>query len=207
MIVYGTRGLKSKVSTGSFYCPQCCQEKPQQWYKVRRWFTLYFIPLIPLTISGEYVECQTCLGTFDTDAVNHGPEHYDAADRAFQAEFQKAMLTTMVLMMLADGKVLQSEIDIITVLFKQLTGGECPTGLVNDEVTRLEGANASINDYLGSVSGRLNDGGKAMVFKSAVLVAQADGEVAKDEEQLLKQTYKALGLSRSEAKAIRSSLK
>ena len=32
--------------------------------KVTKFFTLYFIPLIPLGSAGEYVECQTCKGTF-----------------------------------------------------------------------------------------------------------------------------------------------
>ena len=206
MIIYGIRGLKSKVSTGEFYCPQCSQGRPQQWYKVRRWFTLYFIPIIPLKIVGQYLECQTCLGTFDTEALNLGPDHYEAEGRKFEAEFQKAMKTTMLLMMLADGKIDPSEIEVVRSIFEQLTGEEYPAELLIDDVKGLEAKHIDINHYLTDIGGRLNDGGKASVFQAAVLVAQADGEVAQAEEKLLKSTYKALGLSRSQAAKIRSSL-
>jgi tellurite resistance protein len=207
MIIFGTRGLKSKVSAGSFHCPQCGREQAQHWYKVRNWFALYFIPIIPLSVAGQYIECQICFGTFDTEALDHGPDHYDAEGRKFQAEFQKAMMTTMVLMMLADGKIVPSEVEMVKNIFEQLTGEECPSELVTRETARLEATHIEIKDYLDGVSSRLNDGGRSMVFQAAVLVAQADGEVAQDEERLLKKTYKALGLSKSQAAQIRSSIK
>jgi hypothetical protein len=38
--------------------------------RATRFFTLYFIPLVPLKDLGEYVECQTCTTAFDP-AVKH----------------------------------------------------------------------------------------------------------------------------------------
>ena len=73
-------------------------------------------------------------------------------------------------------------------------------------VIRLGYERVEVRVDLVGISGRLNDGGKSMVFKAAVLVAQADGEVTKDEERLLKKTYKALDLSKSQAAQIRSSV-
>ena len=206
MIIYGVKGFKSKVSAGKFYCPQCIQDRVERWYKVRNWFTLYFIPLIPLNIAGQYLECQTCLGTFNTDAMDHGPDHYEAEGLKFEAEFQKAMKITMLLMMLADGKIDPAEIEVVRTIFGDLTKGDYPSETLIEDVKRLEENNTTIKGYLTDIGGRLNNGGKAMVFKAAILVAQADGEVAQEEEQLLKETYKALGLSRSQASGIRSSL-
>lgn len=206
MIVYGTRGLKSRVSTGQFYCPQCAETRSYTWYKVRKWFTLYFIPLIPLDVAGEYLECPTCSGTFGTEAQHHDAEHYAAEDSKFQAEFHIAMKTTMILTMLSDGKIEPQEQEMIRGYFGQLTGRDYPMQELDSDVSRLQSANLGMKDYLADISARLNDTGKAMVFQANVLVAQADGEISREEEALLKSNYKALGMTRSQASKIRKTM-
>jgi uncharacterized tellurite resistance protein B-like protein len=63
-IIFGTRGVRSTVEQGQFYCPQCDGQKPYKLKKVTQFFTLYFIPLIPLGSKGKYVECQNCKNTY-----------------------------------------------------------------------------------------------------------------------------------------------
>ena len=48
MIIFGTRGVKSTLSQGQFDCPQCGSNRAYKHKKVTRFFTLYFIPVIPL---------------------------------------------------------------------------------------------------------------------------------------------------------------
>lgn len=43
------------------------------------WFTLYFIPIIPLGTRGFYIECAQCAGTF-------GPEVLSAMDEVVSAD-------------------------------------------------------------------------------------------------------------------------
>ena len=66
MIIMGTRGVTMTPQKGDFYCPTCCETQPYHHKRVRRFFTLYFIPVIPLDVLGEYVECQTCMDTYKT---------------------------------------------------------------------------------------------------------------------------------------------
>ncbi len=63
-IIWGTRGVTTSKGSGRFVCPACGADRSYTLKQVRRFFTLYFIPLIPLGILGTYVECQTCGGTF-----------------------------------------------------------------------------------------------------------------------------------------------
>jgi zinc-ribbon family len=63
MIIWGSRGITSSLAKGFFHCPRCDQQRSYDHKKVRRFFTLFFIPLIPLESLGEYVECQFCKGT------------------------------------------------------------------------------------------------------------------------------------------------
>lgn len=63
-IIFGTRGVRSTIKEGQFFCPQCLTDKNYKHKKVTQFFTLYFIPLIPLGNKGQYVECQTCRNTY-----------------------------------------------------------------------------------------------------------------------------------------------
>lgn len=63
MIIWGWRSVTSTASRGEFYCPQCQGYMAYAEKSVRRFFTLYFIPLIPLNSLGEYIECESCKET------------------------------------------------------------------------------------------------------------------------------------------------
>ena len=61
-IIFGTTGITMTKDQGQFFCPQCGDGNDFKHKRVRRFFTLYFIPLIPLDLMGEYIECSTCQG-------------------------------------------------------------------------------------------------------------------------------------------------
>ncbi|MEX0714511.1 MAG: DUF4190 domain-containing protein, partial [Pirellulales bacterium] len=72
MIIYGVQTIESAASAGTFSCPRC--QTPQGCRRVihRRWFTLYFIPVIPLGRLGEQFECQGCFSRFPREALTGG---------------------------------------------------------------------------------------------------------------------------------------
>jgi len=110
MIIFGTRGIKSTIKEGQFLCPQCATQKPYKHKKVTKFFTLYFIPLIPLGQAGEFVECLTCKGTFVPRVLDYKPNQ---GQNEFQSEYEKAMRHSMVLMMLADGIIDDNEMKVV----------------------------------------------------------------------------------------------
>jgi hypothetical protein len=63
-IIFGTYPHTTIVSKGKFYCPHCSVEKgDQRQYerkKVRNYFSLYFVPMVPLGAGQEFVVCQFC---------------------------------------------------------------------------------------------------------------------------------------------------
>lgn len=69
MIIFGSRARHITIGEGQFYCPQCNTKRDYLHKKAKRYFTLYFIPLIPLDELGEYVECQTCKVTFKPEVL------------------------------------------------------------------------------------------------------------------------------------------
>lgn len=79
IIIFGARPIERNVGSGSFYCPSCRDEAPYSHLKVKQFFTLYFIPLIPLGSGRELVRCAGCGSEFDADILRSG---YDEARSA-----------------------------------------------------------------------------------------------------------------------------
>jgi hypothetical protein len=65
LLIWGWRTRFKVLSEGAFHCPSCGGDRHYAHKQARRWFTLFFIPLIPLKVLGELVECQTCSQGYD----------------------------------------------------------------------------------------------------------------------------------------------
>jgi hypothetical protein len=68
MIIFGTRPKYKTIAEGQFFCPHCQQTRSYLHKKATRYFTLYFIPVIPMGDLGEFIECQTCHTMFEPSA-------------------------------------------------------------------------------------------------------------------------------------------
>lgn len=53
------------IGTGQFHCPNCGGDREYEHRTARRFFTLFFVPVIPLDKVGEVVRCRTCRVRFD----------------------------------------------------------------------------------------------------------------------------------------------
>ncbi|MEE9382649.1 MAG: TerB family tellurite resistance protein [Nannocystaceae bacterium] len=198
MLIYGTRSISSSKHTGQFYCPRCGSQ-PYDLKSVRRFFTLYFIPLIPLDKLGEYVECLNCRESFDKRVLEYDP---GAIRQEFESEFRKAMRATMIAMCLADGDVDDSEVKTIQSVYAKLAGDQLPLARLRAEIEAAKSSRRCVIEYLGEVALRLNDEGKELVLRCAFLVAAADGEFANEERHFLAEIAKALGVSKAHLQAI-----
>ena len=78
IVVIGIKKVGRKLGVGIFACPQCRHDSPYTLKKVSRYFTLYFIPLIPLGKVGESVQCDECGTEFGTDILNQRPQEAQA---------------------------------------------------------------------------------------------------------------------------------
>lgn len=69
MIIFGSRPRLKTIGSGTFYCPRCQTTRQYELKQGKNYFTLYFIPLIPIGDLGEFVECQTCHMTFQSEVL------------------------------------------------------------------------------------------------------------------------------------------
>jgi zinc-ribbon family len=70
LIIFGLRVFYRTIAQGAFHCRRCGGDR-QYWLRAgRRWFTLFFIPVIPLNSVGQHVQCTTCRARYVTDALS-----------------------------------------------------------------------------------------------------------------------------------------
>jgi hypothetical protein len=67
--IVGLRMRHSTVDRGTFGCPNERGDRPYDRVRARRWFTVFFLPLIPLGRGGEWVRCRSCGATYGPDVL------------------------------------------------------------------------------------------------------------------------------------------
>ena len=60
LIIFGLRVFYRTIGQGAFHCQRCGGDREYRHRAGRRWITLLFIPVIPLTRVGEHVKCAVC---------------------------------------------------------------------------------------------------------------------------------------------------
>jgi uncharacterized tellurite resistance protein B-like protein len=250
-IIFGTRGIRSTKQEGQFYCPQCDAQTNFKQKKVTRFFTLYFIPLIPLGNQGSYVECQSCRNTFVDRVLEMNQETIDITDRPepkrridnpkpkisaaprktlslaeklaaeeenladetkqiaakvdILSEKQKVIKKLLIMMILADGKVEDSEIHMFHKVYRQTTGGTVADIYSEIEIVRRE--NKPPYQYLKQMAAYLNEEGKVDILKASMMIAAADGDIDPTEISMVQNFGKALEMKPAQVKAIIDSVK
>jgi zinc-ribbon family len=60
LIIFGIRVFYRSIGQGAFHCQRCGGDREYRHLAGRRWFTLFFIPVIPLGQAGDHVRCTVC---------------------------------------------------------------------------------------------------------------------------------------------------
>jgi len=200
MIIFGTRGVKSTMEQGEFLCPQCASNKNYKHKKVTRFFTLYFIPLIPLGRIGEFVECQTCRGTYVPRVLDYKPDQI--GENEFQSVYEKAMRHSMVLMMLADGVIDDEEMKMVLQIINKFGHNDMTNAELEKFVEQVQKEKEPVEKYLKKITPSLNEHGKEIIIKCGLSVASADGNIDPSEIAMIHEMAKAMEMSSSHVKGI-----
>lgn len=70
LIIFGLRVFYRTIAQGTFHCRRCGGDREYRHRSGRRWFTLFFIPVIPLNAVGEQVQCATCRTRYVMEVLN-----------------------------------------------------------------------------------------------------------------------------------------
>jgi tellurite resistance protein len=167
---------------GTFRCPSCRGPHPYTRVVVGRVLRVFAIRL-PAGTYGEYIECGTCLATYRPAALAF---HGDDDGTRVSAEYERALLRVLALLVISDGHIDPVEIATVQRVFAAVTGTHLPADRVVGEAKDVAEHPTSAARHLSHVVGFLNDRGKEQVLRGAALVTGADGRVHEAEAELVR---------------------
>jgi hypothetical protein len=188
MIIYGWTTLKSTKETGQFHCPQCRSSQGYHWKKANRFFTLYFIPLIPLGSAGEYIECLSCRGSYKTEVLSYDP----GGDQ--QTRFA-AVRRMLVLTMANAGKTGPENINALCDAYSRITGDSAMDQEIRTELWQAQEAKADLATFARQQSTDLSVDGKGVVLQTAIEVLSPQHQLNEQDRRTLRQLGQGLGLA------------
>lgn len=200
MIIWGSRGRTSVVDEGQFQCPRCRSSQPYKLKRVQRWFTLYFIPIFPMGLLGEYAECGQCLTTWKTEVLQAGPPP-DPAD-SVQEELRRAMRRSMAMVLLASGRDDPAGIDAGSRAFRKQVGMSMPDAELSRELKDVKEQGIDVQRYLANFGAHLSAQQKENLVTAACEVALFDGPLEPGEQEAVSSIAQALGVTDAHLRGI-----
>ena len=201
MIIFGTKSTRKTLDSGTFGCPQCRREQNFEKRRAKQWFHLYFIPLIPLKEFPPYVECKACNATFVEGVLDA-----NADSGEIRAEFETATLKILARMAWADGVIEPEEIDSIFDIVNKICAREFSRHDVEEAIRDAKDNPEDALAVATKVSGLLNDSGKELVVQATYMIAASDGDIAREEIDMIMEIGAGLGLRPAYIKGILSEM-
>jgi len=65
LLFIGPRGVTRTHARGLFHCPHCDVPRSYAYWRIRRFFALFFVPVVPLPGERAFVQCGFCRRAFD----------------------------------------------------------------------------------------------------------------------------------------------
>lgn len=69
LIIWGLRVIYRTLGRGIFFCRRCGGDREYRQRAGRRYVTVFFVPLIPLALTGAHVQCLTCKTRYVTEVL------------------------------------------------------------------------------------------------------------------------------------------
>lgn len=204
LLIFGFKIRLTTIESLEFFCPVCGGDRPATRRSARRWFTLFWIPIVPLNRVGEIVECALCHSQFEPGVT----------DRATTAELSHVLgnairaLTAMIVrtaepsMNPSDARTDAMSVAAVTHVRSAEPGYDLAT--LRSDVASLDPALASA--YVAPLAQGLEVTGKEGLLAELTRVALAGGTITADQRRVIDQAGRGLGLTPAHVTGIVSSV-
>ena len=198
-IIFGTRGMKhtvkeSKVLANS--CPNCDNgDLTNKLY--RRWFTLFFIPMIPLDVVDRFYECNSCKSAYNETIKNlleRSKEEIDESQKQANKTYAEALIAAMTHMAVIDGHFAEEEEREIMDVIESFEEFKHELLQIHREVKVNKNKDNQVFNYLNTARTALSSESLMNILAQAAVVLLADGSIEKEEKDLMKEYLIACGL-------------
>ncbi|MEM9202059.1 MAG: hypothetical protein AAGC53_10380 [Actinomycetota bacterium] len=168
MLIWGWKARQKVIGSGTFFSPALGADGPYELVEARRWFTLFFIPIIPLNVLGTFVRCTQSNASYDPKVLE-GP-----TNAQFMDQLSAAVREIVVAVAKADDMVTDEErrlaVEIVRGYSDSYTAEMFETDLARSAAEILD-------DRLAFLSTSLNESGKERLLTAAATMMTADGSI------------------------------
>ncbi|WUI01822.1 hypothetical protein OHR68_08425 [Spirillospora sp. NBC_00431] len=188
MIIFGWRVVFFTLTRGIFHCPDCGGDRDYRRRQGRNFFTLFFIPVIPLTkAGGEIIECDSCHGRWT-------PGVLDVPTTAQLAQMPAMLLRMTIAQVLRSGDYTNAAARARAVTVVRQAGEHTyDENVLNADLGR---AFEEVRVEIGHAAPALAPEARESILRAAAEIALVDGPLSVSEEETLSAVGADLRLTR-----------
>lgn len=187
LLVWGWRSLLKVLGVGEFHCPRCDADRSYRLVHPRRWFTVFWIPVIPLEWGEQYVSCDACKGAYRQEVLSTPTNEQFRYILSLGA---RALFTKIVAADFTHDEVMIDR--AVTVLQRFVDPSYNQANLVAD-VQGFEGRD--LHDYLAPVAANASPQGREGLLGAAVSYAYSQGTPSPEVAQVISEAGASLQLT------------
>jgi len=197
LIIFGFRIRLRTTGQITFFCPKEGGDRLGNQRVARRWFTIFFIPIIPLNQVGELVECTSCKTRYEP----HVAEQPTTASLSEILGNAVRVLTAMVVRTgdPQDGPMRAAAVDLV-----RTVAADYDDATLTSDVMAVDPAIAE--SYVAPLGDGIQVAGKERFLSDLVRVALAAGTITADQRRVIDLAGRGLDLTPAHVTGIVSSV-
>ena len=190
LIILGFQVFYRTLRKGVFYCRKCGGDRPYRHRAGRRFCTVLFIPVVPLTRTGSHVQCLTCKTRYVLDVLSL------PTVAQMQAALPAGMRAAAMIMLSAgDPASLAARRTALAAIQGHGAAGYADADLDHDRSQPGEAARAALNQ----VARQLTPDAREWFLARVIQVGMADGPLTDQERRAAQFIAANLGMTRAQA--------
>lgn len=197
LLIFGFKVRFKTTGTIAFFCPRCGGDRHGNTRVARRWFTLMFLPVIPLNTVGEIVECTTCHGRF-SPGVTAQPT------TAALGQVLANAVRVLTALVVRSGNASDPAMRAAAVADIRSAVGTYDEATLDSDMASIDPATAE--QYVTPLTEGLAVAGKERLIADLTRVALAGGTVTANQRQVIDLVGRGVGLTPAHITGIVSSV-
>jgi hypothetical protein len=192
LLIFGMTTRMKVLGRETIHCPKCGVDRVGALKQARRWFSLFFIPLIPLKVLGELIQCETCGTTFGAD-VRSLP-----TSAALATELLEATREATALLLRIDDPA--SAREVARQVLSEVAGRPWSAEELDADIEHNTAAHLSAR--LHRLSGGMNTLGSEHFLATIASVGTSEGNVRPETRAALTSIAADLGMTPAHARGV-----
>ena len=173
------------LDDGTFHCARCGADRRYRRFEARRWFTIFFLPVIPMKRLGIVVRCESCGTQYDERSL--------AAPTS--ADLAAGLVTAMRATVAAFLGVRNTPRTVAAAIEAVRASGMPGYGDADLTWDRQTTAGDRARDAVTAIGAGLEPLGRERFLANALRVPLADGPLGADAVELAQQVGRWLGMT------------